>query len=94
MKRQKIQFAKNLDIIRYMITVQQISDEFFDDHGDFQPQVGNLNAMRVFYNTCVVGENPDMKQITDAMDMDAISKHFEINDAVIRALDAGAWVIK
>lgn len=41
-------------IYDYVAIVNSIAQEYFDEFGNYTPQFGLLNAMRVFYNDCVI----------------------------------------
>lgn len=43
----------------YLLIVDAIASNYFSDSGDYQPQVGILNAMRLFYNYCVTSSEHD-----------------------------------
>ena len=65
-----------LALFDYLAMVNEIVYEFFnDDDGTYQPQIGKLNAMRLFYNHCVLSSNFDEKyghNVTDAGSMEEI----------------------
>lgn len=42
----------NLDVVRYVLVVENIVDNYFDK-GNYRPHIGELNAMRLFWNECV-----------------------------------------
>lgn len=42
-----------MGMYEYIIVVNQIVGEYFDEDGVYQPHIGELNAMRLFYNFCV-----------------------------------------
>lgn len=41
---------KDFSVIDYVSLVNGIADEFFDVNGEYQPHLGRLNVMRLFYN--------------------------------------------
>lgn len=43
-----------LGLYEYINMANQIALEYFDDDGTYQPHIGKINAMRLFYNNCVV----------------------------------------
>lgn len=62
----------NLALFDYLAMVNEIALEFFDEDGVYQPHIGKINAMRLFYNNCVKNSPYDEKyghDIVDAMDM-------------------------
>lgn len=62
-----------LSLFDYLGMVNAIVSEFInEDDGSYQPHIGNLNAMRLFYNYCVKKSDYDKKyehNITDAESM-------------------------
>lgn len=42
-----------LDIAGYIVTTQDIASAYFDEKYNYQPYIGDLNAMRIFYAVCV-----------------------------------------
>lgn len=46
-----------LNYLQYAMLVEKIADGYFEENGDYQPHYGILNAMRLFYVTCVA-ESP------------------------------------
>lgn len=61
-----------LELFDYLAMVNEIALEFFSDDGVYQPHIGEINAMRLFYNQCVTKSKFDEKyshDIVDAMDM-------------------------
>lgn len=51
---------KELELMQYMMVVEEISNNFFDNEAnEYLPYIGELNAMRVFFNNCVVIENEE-----------------------------------
>lgn len=61
-----------LDLFDYLAMVNEIVLEFFNDDGTYQPHIGKINAMRLFYNQCITKSKYDKKyphDIVDAMDM-------------------------
>lgn len=60
-------------IVDYMVMVDEIASEFFDEDSTYQPHYGKLNAMRLFYNNCVIESKFDKSHnISDGLDMEEI----------------------
>lgn len=51
---------KDFSVIDYVSLVNGIADEFFDVNGEYQPHLGRLNVMRLFYNECVTESKFDL----------------------------------
>ena len=62
---------KTLGIADYVILVKEISEGFFDfENGKYVPYIGEINAMRLFYNECVLDSKYDIPHdTTDVVDM-------------------------
>lgn len=78
-----------LGIIGYVSMVDEIVLEYFNADGEYQPHIGMLNAMRLFYNECVKESKFD-EQLAhdniDAMEMEALVADQEFIEAYNRAL--------
>lgn len=79
-----------LGIIKYVNVVNEIVAGYFDDEHSYTPHLGLINAMTVFYNSCVKdGSNVDSEHsIIDGIeDIDSIFNDSEFlkefNDAII-----------
>lgn len=88
MRKQKIVVDTELNMIDYMVLVNDMVLEYFNDEGEYQPHIGMLNVMRLFYNVCVKESKFDNPHdITDAMDMEIIVEDDDFlnafNDAII-----------
>lgn len=60
--------SKTLKLTEYIALVEMISEGYFDAAGEFQPQWGELNAIRLFYNFCIDSkDNPVNSLIGDEM---------------------------
>lgn len=64
----------NLNVIDYVSLVNGIISEFFDfETGEYTPHIGRLNAMRLFYNDCVIESKFDLPHdFKDALKMDVL----------------------
>lgn len=77
MENKKMVVDTNLGIVDFLQVVNDIALEYFDVDGVYQPHIGMLNAMRVFYNICVKESQFDDEyghDIFDAFDMENIMK--------------------
>lgn len=88
MKTKKMKVNTYLGMVEYLTMVNEIVLEYFDEDGNYQPQIGILNAMRLFYNECVIESKFELPHdITDAMDMEIMvtDDEFvsEFNNAII-----------
>lgn len=84
-----------LDIIDYVSMVNEIVLEFFNSDGVYQPHIGKLNAMRLFYNKCVTKSKFDVSlghDIIDAMDMVLIVKDNNFIEKYNEAIAAGSYI--
>lgn len=79
----------NLEIVDFLQVVNDIVLEYFNVDGVYQPHIGMLNAMRVFYNVCIKESQFDDEyghDIFDVLDMENIIKDkdfiFEFNNAI------------
>lgn len=67
-----LEINTKLELFDYLAMVNEIVLEFFNEDGTYQPHIGKINAMRLFYNQCVTKSKYDEKyphDIVDAMDM-------------------------
>ena len=73
MEKKEMIIDTNFGIVDYMFMVDEIAEEFFDEDGTYQPHYGKLNAMRLFYNNCVVESKFERPHnISDGLDMEEI----------------------
>ncbi len=93
---------KNMSVIDYVTLVNGIVNDFFDSETDeYTPHIGKLNAMRLFYNKCVVESKFDLPHdFNDASQIDILAEDDEfikefnaavIGDGVIRLDFANAY---
>lgn len=76
-----------LNVVDYVSMVNGIVSEFFDDEGEYVPHIGRINAMRLFYNKCVLDSKFDLPHnFNDALQIDILVEDEEFikafNDAV------------
>lgn len=77
MENKKMVVDTNLGIVDFIQVVNDIALEYFNVDGAYQPHIGMLNAMRIFYNICVKESQFDEEyghDIFDALDMENIVK--------------------
>lgn len=63
-----------LALFDYLAMVREIAYGFISEDGTYQPQIGKLNAMRLFYNNCVVKSRFDEKYGHDVIDADSMEE--------------------
>lgn len=78
----------NLNVIDYVSLVNGIISEFFDSEtGEYTPHIGRLNAMRLFYNDCVIESKFDLPHdFKDALKMDVLVEDEEFINEFNRAV--------
>ena len=52
-----IHYRNQFDVLEYTTLVNQLVDGFFDENGEYTPHIGDMNAMLLFYNVCVVDKD-------------------------------------
>lgn len=75
MENKQMVVNTELEMFEYLQTVNDIALEYFNIDGKYQPHIGILNAMRIFFNLCVKESKYDEKyghDIFDATDMEEI----------------------
>ena len=89
MNDKKMVVDTQLEMFPYLRAVNDIAIEYFNVDGVYQPHVGVINAMRIFYNLCVKESKFDEEyshDIYEATDMEKIvlDKEFitEFNNAI------------
>lgn len=83
----KFEVNTKLALFDYLAMVREIAYEFFNDEdGTYQPQIGKLNAMRLFYNYCVTKSVFDEKYKHDVTDADSMAEIVE-NEGFIEAFN-------
>ena len=89
--RKKRKFNTYLSVIDYAMIVEELVNEFYNlETGAYQPQFGNLNAMRLFYNYFY--KTKDEEEIVDALDMDVIVSDDDFIDAFNDAITSYAGI--
>lgn len=77
----------NLGVVEYAMLVDNIASGFFDEEGTYTPHFGKINAMGVFYNSCVVDSKFNIEHnIVDALDMDVLVEDEEFITAFNNAV--------
>lgn len=85
----------SLELFDYLAMVNEIALEFFSEDGIYQPHIGKVNAMRLFYNHCVTYSKFDEKyshNIIDAMDMIDIVADADFINSYNEAISAGEYM--
>lgn len=80
MKKVKLVADAKLSIVDYVTLVNEIVWSYFDIEGNYQPQIGIINVMRLFYNMCVKQSRFDKEHphnVIDAMDIEEVFKDEE-----------------
>lgn len=87
MENNKISVKTDLSVIDYVAMVNAIVSEYFDEDGTYTPHIGRINAMRLFYNDCVVESKFDIEHnITKALEMEVLIEDDEFITAFNEAL--------
>lgn len=97
MKREKtMTIETKLSVIEFVSTVNSIALEYFDDAGNYTPHIGLLNAMRVFYNTCVKESKHDTDHphnIDDAVEIGTIAEDDEFIESFNKAIQTDRYAL-
>lgn len=64
----------NLSLVDFVAVTEALADGYFDDNGAYAPHMGLINAMRVFYNVCVVESKFDDAIPHDFVDVMLVEK--------------------
>lgn len=84
---------KNLSVVDYVALVNGIVSEFFDADGDYVPHIGRLNAMRLFYNECVIESKFDLSHdFQDALEMDILVEDEEFINTFNEAIKGDGMI--
>lgn len=67
----------NLSVFDYLRIVNELSSDFYNEDGEYQPHIGLINAMCVFYNNCVKSSKFENEFDHDIVDPTEISEVFE-----------------
>ena len=89
MENKQLVVNTELELFEYLQTVNDIALEYFNIDGKYQPHIGILNAMRIFYNLCVKKSKYDKEyghDIFDATDMKEIVADKDFIEAFNSAL--------
>lgn len=85
-----IKINTNLEMVEYIVLINNMADAFFDDKGNYQPHIGVINAMRVFYNVCVISSDFDDEyphNIEDLLDMSDIVVDKDFCEAFLKSIN-------
>lgn len=89
MSNEKMIVNTELELFEYLQIVNDIALEFFNVDGNYQPHIGTLNAMRIFYNSCVKESKYDEQyghDIFDSTELEKIIKDKEFISAFNNAI--------
>lgn len=76
-----------IPLIDYLTMVEEIAYGFISkETGKYQPHIGRINAMRLFYNYCVTKSPFDEKYAHDVSDVDAMEEIVE-DDAFLESFN-------
>lgn len=93
MDNTNILVKSNFGVVDYVSIVNAIASEFFDEDGTYTPHIGRMNAMRVFYNKCVVESKFDIEHnIVDALEMEVLVEDAEFIAAFNEAIKGDGMV--
>ena len=53
MENVKMVVNTELDIIQYVNCVKDIAERYFNENGEYEPEIGILHTMCLFYNLCI-----------------------------------------
>ena len=81
-QEEKMIVDTNLSVVNFIIMVKDLAVEYFDKDGDYQPHIGMLNAMRLFYNNCVKKSKFDDTVSHDIVDVYRLNFATALNEAV------------
>lgn len=81
----------NLGVFDYLRIVNELASEFYNEDGEYQPHIGLINVMCVFYNNCVKSSKFDEKFGHEIVDPTEISEVFE-DEEFIQAFNASITI--
>ena len=84
----------NLSLVDFVAVTEALADGYFEDDGTYAPHMGLINAMRVFYNVCVIESKFDdtiPHDFVDVMLVDNLAKDDEFYAAFKDACLLGAY---
>ena len=80
-------------VVKYVEAVNAIVEGYFDANGKYQPHMGLLNAMCVFYNMCVKESKYDDEiphNMFDSFDLEALVSDQEFEEAFQNSMEIKA----
>lgn len=80
-----IHYRNQFDVLEYTTLVNQLVDGFFDENGEYTPHIGDMNAMLLFYNVCVVDKDVVTESglpIDDFDNLDEVNALFSDDDFI------------
>lgn len=84
-----------LTLMEYLAMVELISSNYFNADGDYQPHIGLIGAMMVFWNYCVKESNLDSKyghDLEKISDMEEIVNDTEFLTEFAKATDVDKFI--
>ena len=83
----KIKTKESLDILEFIILVNSISAEYFNEHDEYTPHIGMLNAMRLFWNEYVEESDSELQHdIVEAEDLKPLVENEDFINAYNKAI--------
>ena len=84
-----MKYDNKLNVVTYIAVTNSLVDSYFDASGKYQPHLGSLDAMRIYYNMCVLESKFDEKyphNITDVLHLEEIISDPEFIEAFNNAV--------
>ena len=89
MNNKAITFKKKLSVAEYIAIVNNIASNYYNENGEYQPHIGILNAMRIFYNVCVTEDMFDLPHnIVDASEVEKLANDDEFIHSFNSAIES------
>ena len=82
-----MKFNNKLNLVDYLKVVNEITSDFFDDETyEFTPHVGEINALRAYYDHCVELEEGEgeKKPIENIMDMQELYDNIDLMSEFVK----------
>lgn len=87
----KIEKNNMLDIVMYPIVVKAIADGYFDDEKNYDPALGRISAMGIYYKICITKSDFDLKVPHDVEDIMELKDVVEDRD-ICEAFEDAVWM--
>lgn len=82
-RKRRMKINKKLTMSQYMNLTNQLFDGYFDINGEYSPTLGDLIALRKFYETCV----EEYKLMADPNDVEAVMNELMSNKEILRSFE-------